>query len=134
MNQSHIEQHQLFQEAPVLASLEHRIERNVATPCKSESPADLTTQSQTSEDNGPQRFPLALYDMLESVEKEGLNSIVSWLQPSLNDGSISTTFRVHDISKFEKLVLPKYFNTSRYKSFQRNLNVHNFSRANRKGA
>jgi hypothetical protein len=65
-------------------------------------------------------FPLKLYGMLEDADKDSFENIVSWI----DDGS---SFRVHDRDGFVTCILPKYFkNQSRYKSFQRQLNLYHF--------
>ncbi|KAL3913071.1 MAG: hypothetical protein SGILL_006636 [Bacillariaceae sp.] len=66
-------------------------------------------------------FPVKLYRMLEQVEQEGRQSIVSW-NP---DGR---TFQVHKHERFANEVLPGHFKQSKYKSFQRQLNFYNFQR------
>jgi hypothetical protein len=66
-------------------------------------------------------FPVKLHRMLEAVENEGRQSIVSWNI----DG---TSFQVHNIERFVTEVLPKHFKQSKYKSFQRQLNFYGFKR------
>jgi hypothetical protein len=66
-------------------------------------------------------FPLKLHAMLDSVETEGLDSIVSWLPD--NSG-----FKVHCPDAFVAQVMPHFFNQSKYKSFQRQLNIWGFQR------
>ncbi|VEU39133.1 unnamed protein product [Pseudo-nitzschia multistriata] len=64
------------------------------------------------------QFPMKLYNLLEDVEKsnKGLNRYISWLPGG-------TSFRVHDRSKFEALVLPEYFERmSSFLSFRTQLN------------
>jgi hypothetical protein len=63
-------------------------------------------------------FPWKLHEMLDSTEYE---KIVSWLP----DG---TSFKVHTASTFVKDVLPKFFLQTKYKSFQRQLNIWGFER------
>lgn len=67
----------------------------------------------------PQQFPRRLYNMLEAE---------SQLQPSDNQcliawSSTGKAFRIEDVNLFSTLVLPKYFRTSKFSSFQRNLNL-----------
>jgi hypothetical protein len=66
-------------------------------------------------------FPLQLHVVLDSVETEGLDSIVSWLPD--NSG-----FKVHCPDAFVAQVMPRFFNQSKYKSFQRQLNIWGFQR------
>jgi len=65
-------------------------------------------------------FPLKLYDMLERVEAEGRQSIVSWQ-------THGRCFVVHDVAQFKQL-LPNYFKLSKIASFQRQLNLYGFQR------
>ena len=59
--------------------------------------------------------------MLDEVEREGKESIVSWNPDGL-------TFKVHKHERFASEVLPKHFKQSKYKSFQRQLNFYSFQR------
>jgi hypothetical protein len=61
--------------------------------------------------NGEAAFPWKLHRVLEESEKCGFSDIVSW------QGNRS--FKVHNPKNFEKLIMKKYFNQTRYKSFQR---------------
>ncbi|CAJ1934581.1 unnamed protein product [Cylindrotheca closterium] len=61
--------------------------------------------------------------MLETVEKEGKTSIISWLP-----GDPQDTFKVHDKDKFMQQVLPRFFNQTKFKSFLRQLNLWGFER------
>jgi hypothetical protein len=66
-------------------------------------------------------FPPRLHEMLEMVQEEGLEHIVSW-QPH------GRCFLVHDPKGFVDIVLPKYFKQSKLASFQRQLNLYGFQR------
>lgn len=75
-------------------------------------------------------FPWKLHDMLRTCKTEGKESIVSWL-PS------GTAFKVHNVPVFVNNILPLFFKQTKYKSFQRQLNLWNFERiqnGNDKGA
>jgi len=65
-------------------------------------------------------FPLKLHAMLEAVEKENLEHVVSW-QPH------GRCFVVHDQKEFVN-ILDKYFKVSKVSSFQRQLNLYGFQR------
>jgi len=65
------------------------------------------------------KFPDVLYEMLEAAQKEGFDDIVSWLP----DGK---TFRVHQKLDFVQDIMPRFFGLSKYKSYQRNLNLWGF--------
>ena len=77
----------------------------------------------------PQQFPRRLYTMLQSEtaqqEQEHGNtrennssnySLIQWSESG-------QAFRILDIEQFSTYVLPKYFRTSKFSSFQRNLNL-----------
>lgn len=66
-------------------------------------------------------FPLRVHIMLQQTESFDQTHIVSWM-PS------GRAFRVHDKDAFSKEVLPDYFRSSNFRSFQRNLSVYQFSR------
>jgi hypothetical protein len=69
-------------------------------------------------------FPLKLHKMLEDVEKEGRAWIISWNE----DGR---SFTVHKPKVFAQSIMQKHFNQTKYKSFQRQLNLYNFQRVPR---
>jgi hypothetical protein len=57
-------------------------------------------------------LPLKLHALLEEAERLDQACIVSWE----NRG---TAFKVHDKKRFVNEIMPKYFSTSNYQSFQR---------------
>ncbi|OEU08623.1 hypothetical protein FRACYDRAFT_196221, partial [Fragilariopsis cylindrus CCMP1102] len=59
--------------------------------------------------------------MLELADQEGFDNIVSWLP----DGR---SFKVHDPSEFVEQIMPNFFLQSKYKSFQRQLNLWGYAR------
>jgi hypothetical protein len=69
----------------------------------------------------PQQFPRRLYNMLESeaqlqLERSDAESLIAWSETG-------KAFRIEDVNLFSTLVLPKYFRTNKFSSFQRNLNL-----------
>ena len=66
-------------------------------------------------------FPYRFHQLLSEVEAEGLTDIVSWLP-------CGTYFRVHDIPKFTKQVMPRIGRFTQYKSFLRQLSMYKFER------
>ncbi len=68
-------------------------------------------------------FPLKLHEMLENVQSDGYEEIVSW-QPH------GRCFVVHKPKEFVEL-LPSYFKLSKLASFQRQLNLYGFQRLTR---
>ncbi len=57
-------------------------------------------------------FPSKLYEMLHDSQTQGREHIISW-DP---DGK---SFKVHQPEAFVTEVMPKYFNQTKYRSFQR---------------
>jgi hypothetical protein len=78
-------------------------------------------QSKKVEQSQPVQFPVKLFHMLEAVEREGNEHIVSWH----SDGN---SFQVHNARQFVDVVLPSNFKQSKYKSFQPQLNFYGFQR------
>lgn len=66
----------------------------------------------------PQQFPRRLYNMLESESQlqQTAENLISWSESG-------KAFRIEDVTLFSTTVLPKYFRTSKFSSFQRNLNL-----------
>lgn len=66
----------------------------------------------------PQQFPRRLFNMLESESQlqQTAENLISWSESG-------KAFRIEDVTLFSKTVLPKYFRTSKFSSFQRNLNL-----------
>mmetsp|Transcript_414 Transcript_414/g.913 ORF Transcript_414/g.913 Transcript_414/m.913 type:complete len:257 (+) Transcript_414:148-918(+) len=66
-------------------------------------------------------FPIKFYRMLDQIIDEGLESVVSWL-------SHGRAFKIHKPKVFAATIMPRFFNQSKYTSFQRQLNLYGFSR------
>lgn len=66
------------------------------------------------------QFPWRLHELLTEAETNGNDAIISWI-PGANNA-----FKVKNKEKFTKNILPEYFNATKYKSFQRNLNLWGF--------
>jgi HSF-type DNA-binding len=67
----------------------------------------------------PQQFPRRLYEMLDGETKccdTSHPKIITW-------SASGKAFRIHDVAEFAEVVLPKYFRTKKFSSFQRNLNL-----------
>jgi hypothetical protein len=68
----------------------------------------------------PQQFARRLYDMLQSEAKLAPpfpdDGLIEWSESGL-------AFRILDVKGFTSSVLPKYFRTKKFSSFQRNLNL-----------
>lgn len=103
-------------------------EQNIAPAIMGSS----STSQNTSSDSGSststpkskevrQPFPWKVYEMLEDADNLGFNHIVSWNERG--DG-----FKVHNVKRFTNEIIGKYFNQSKYKSFQRQLSLYGFDR------
>ena len=69
----------------------------------------------------PNQFPWKLYDMLDTAEARNEEHVISWIR----DG---TAFKVHNRPVFMDEYMKKMFNQTKYKSFQRQLNLWGFER------
>lgn len=85
--------------------------------------SNLSTLSypRTGKRGVPQQFARRLYEMLQSEAKLALaspekNALISWSESGF-------AFRILDVDGFTSSVLPKYFRTKKFSSFQRNLNL-----------
>jgi len=78
----------------------------------------------------PQQFPRRLYAMLENESdknyqnEHGSTRIIEW-------SSSGRAFRIDNVSQFASIILPKYFRTNKFSSFQRNLNLYGFFKVRR---
>lgn len=78
-------------------------------------------QEQQQAGNQSVLFPWKLHEMLQNSNKDNKEGVVSWLP----DGK---AFKVHNVPDFVKAILPLYFKQTKYKSFQRQLNLWGFER------
>ena len=67
------------------------------------------------------QFPWKLYDMLHTAEQRNEEHIISWIR----DGK---AFKVHNRSLFIEEFMKKMFNQTKFKLFQRQLNLWGFER------
>ena len=75
------------------------------------TPAASSSESK-SDGNTLTNLPLKLHALLDEAEKLGKLDVVSW-------ESNGKAFKVHDKKRFVAEIMPKYFSTSNYQSFQR---------------
>jgi len=66
-------------------------------------------------------FPSKLYALLEDAESQGFSNIISW-----QTGGRS--FNVHNQDNFAKVIMPSYFSQTKFKSFQRQLNIYGWKK------
>ncbi|KAG7342434.1 HSF-type DNA-binding protein [Nitzschia inconspicua] len=71
-------------------------------------------------------FPMKLHRMLEEAEEKNLTHIVGWTHKG--EG-----FKVHNKHAFEAKFIPRYFSTTTYRGYHRNLNLWGFKTVNRGG-
>jgi hypothetical protein len=86
----------------------------------------MVQQNSQSPQQGNVLFPWKLHEMLRDCEQEGNSHIVAWLP----DGK---AFKVQKASEFVAKILPSYFKQTKYKSFQRQLNLWGFERMTQNG-
>lgn len=92
---------------------------NTTTESSQVSPGVVSPPMQSSNSF---QFPWKLYDMLEQAEQDGLQDIVAWQGEN--------SFKVLRIQEFVERVMPRYFKQTKYKSFQRQLNLYGYTRIN----
>ncbi len=68
-----------------------------------------------------QKFPFKLHKMLDILEGQGDDHIAGW-----NPNGLS--FRIKKPEEFVRKIMPYYFNQTKYKSFQRQLNIYGFQK------
>merc|ERR1712176_7588 len=72
-------------------------------------------------------FPFKLHSILESAGTSGQESIISW-PPS------GKAFKIHKPKEFADVIMPQYFNQTKYRSFQRQLYIYGFDRVKDKSS
>lgn len=70
-------------------------------------------------------FPVTLYEMMQDSIAQNFEDIVSWQSPV---PGIASSFKVHSTNRFVAEIMPRYFKQTKFKSFQRQLNIYNFQR------
>lgn len=84
----------------------------------SSSKMEKADESQKEGRRGAQ-FPWKLHDLLDQVDKDGLSHIISWLPGG-------KAFKVHKKEEFCNKIMPHYFASNKYKTWQRSLNLWGF--------
>lgn len=65
------------------------------------------------------QFPWKLHEMLRLAEEQNMADIISWLPGG-------SGFKVYDKERFRSIIMPGYFASQKYKTFQRSLNLWGF--------
>ena len=97
------------------------IQNTKASPSSSSTVLDDMNNQSVARGGVVTPFPWKLHDMLERVDVDGYEQIVSW-QPH------GRSFMVHKPDAFVETVMPVYFNQTKFASFQRQLNLYGFRR------
>jgi hypothetical protein len=84
-------------------------------------PAMINTPQTCTQYGSGVLFPWKLHEMLEAAEANRFTSVVSWLPDH-------RSFKVHDKETFVSLIMTRYFDQTKDKSFQRQLNMWGFER------
>jgi hypothetical protein len=71
-------------------------------------------------------FPLKLQRILDKLEADGETDVVGWLPHG-------RAFLVYDPSRFVNELMPRFFNQSKFSSFQRQLHMYSFNRITASG-
>jgi hypothetical protein len=95
---------------------------------KASGTATATAEDELMSLQNPARlpFPLKLHAILDEAEANNLTHIVSWTHNG--EG-----FKVHNKHAFEAKFIPRYFTTTTYRGYHRNLNLWGFKTVNRGG-
>jgi HSF-type DNA-binding len=70
------------------------------------------------------QFPWKLHRLLEYCHDQVLEDVMSW-------DTAGKTFQIHSKARFEAEIMPRFFDTNKFKSFQRSLNLWGFYIRNR---
>lgn len=79
---------------------------------KSSSSPGLLEMTAREKEKRKKDFPWKLHKMLADVERDGMTEIISW-------DDEGKAFKVHQPEVFVKEIMPKYFNQTLFRSFQR---------------
>jgi hypothetical protein len=85
------------------------------------TPEKSVSEETSRSSQGNALFPWKLHKMLTFCETEGKDTVVSWLPQG-------KAFKVHNTAAFVSEILPMHFKQTKYKSFQRQLNLWGFQR------
>uniref|UniRef100_A0A7S2VDW0 HSF-type DNA-binding domain-containing protein n=1 Tax=Entomoneis paludosa TaxID=265537 RepID=A0A7S2VDW0_9STRA len=100
-----------------------------------ESPLASFSFPRTGKRGVPQQFPRRLYEMLENetkmAEQQAAATGTFPTGRAIMWSDSGKAFRIFDVTEFANTVLPKYFRTKKFSSFQRNLNLYGFAKVRR---
>ncbi|CAJ1940767.1 unnamed protein product [Cylindrotheca closterium] len=93
--------------------------------------SNITSQVKSTSSFAPStstedRFTVKLHKLLEDAETQGFQDIIAWNR----DGR---SFTIYKPVVFAETIMRKYFRQSKYKSFQRQMNLYGFHRGSRNG-
>jgi len=91
------------------------------TPSKNVVPKMVSVPEKKRRRGRSGSFPQKIHQMLRDLEDQGREDVASFVC----DGS---AFCIHRHKEFAKEIMPKYFKMGSYASFQRQLNLYNFTR------
>jgi hypothetical protein len=92
-------------------------------PCGSATPTPKVLSVDQQDNRQGMHFPWKLHELLEGTGK-GHAAVVSWLPGG-------KAFKVHKKEDFCNELMPAFFNSSKYKTFQRSLNLWGFKSVSR---
>ncbi len=66
-------------------------------------------------------FPSKLYNLLQDAEARGFSDIISWQKGG-------QSFKIHRVEEFASQIMISYFSQTKFKSFQRQLNIYGWKK------
>merc|ERR1719356_1451484 len=108
------------------------IEKSINAASTTDADQRRTSDNSSSSDENNNMFtkfafPFKLHSILESSGTSGQENIISWL-PS------GKAFKIHKPKEFADVIMPQYFNQTKYRSFQRQLYIYGFDRVKDKSS
>jgi hypothetical protein len=88
------------------------INSNESTAANAQPSTGSDTRKETKSSRTKKDFPWKLHIMLEDAEREENKEILSWSPEGLS-------FMVYQPDVFVKQIMPRYFNQTQFRSFQR---------------
>jgi len=92
---------------------------DTSTATKATATATGPTSVTTRQREAPPVFPARLHMLLNEAEKKGFGNVIRWLP----DGK---GFQVFSREMMQEVVIPLYFGATKWKSFQRQMNLYGF--------
>lgn len=66
-------------------------------------------------------FPSKLYNLLEDADEQGFSDLIAWQKEG-------QSFKIHKVEEFSTKIMVSYFSQTKFKSFQRQLNMYGWKK------